>query len=215
MSLVTACLSPLTTFTLCWQVLSQFQNLYLEEQLEDCYVVGYRMVEFLSITLKDHPDYRVIHSDVQLHLQETRSILKAIAFSIDEMTLNTFMERDFDPQLDDSDDEENDGDDNTNWEPFEGWSFDLPELTADTDESSQDIDDHELVGDPELVVLSSSDEPDEEEDEPVYREAPVLADRSILYQLAIDSVPEESWEEDEEDKTPPSQSNTRWATMTL
>ena len=76
--------------------------------------------------------------------------------------------------------------------------------TTETDESSQSIEEEEHYRDPELVVLSSSDEP-EEEDEPVYKEAPVLADRSILYQLAMDSVPEEgSWieEEEEEDDEP-------------
>jgi hypothetical protein len=130
---------------------------------EETYVMGNRLVSFLSEALPRHPEYR----NTALQTLRTKSFqdliwiqeqMEEIAMSIDEEQLNHYVMHDFDPLQDDlsaSSAEDNDSDDlsfsdlvDTNrrdtWESFEGggWSFDLSSgdeavpVGTDTDVSS-------------------------------------------------------------------------------
>ena len=139
------------------QVIRQFGQMRDDPDCgaEECYVLGHRLVHFLSNALPQHPSYSsaAVLSQRQRVVTETltiRAALREIAVQIDEEQLNRYMAHDYDPLLEDDDDDDESESENDErldgaaasasaWERFDGWSFDVPGM-ADTDESSQDVD---------------------------------------------------------------------------
>ncbi len=116
--------------------------------------MGNRLIAFLGTALPRHPAYAASGAQrtvTQHHLQQIKLDMKRISILIDEEQLNRYITNDFDPLIDD---DEEDGDDLlrssadnfeplASWETFAGWSCQNDSLTPgfiDTDESSQDID---------------------------------------------------------------------------
>ena len=116
--------------------------------------MGNRLIAFLGTALPRHPAYATSVAQrtvTQHHLQQIQLDMQRISILIDEEQLNRYITNDFDPLIDD---DEEDGDDLlrnsgdnfeplASWETFAGWSGQNDNLTpgfVDTDESSQDID---------------------------------------------------------------------------
>ena len=127
-----------------------------DNKVEDAYVLGHRLLTFLSTALPKHPEYHTSLDQRTRCVTETiyiRTQLKKFALRIDEEQLNRFMEHDYEPPA--TDDEDEDEPDSLvsqqneeaknlpqkqhqqEWENFEGWSICRPNL-IDTDESSYD-----------------------------------------------------------------------------
>lgn len=131
---------------------------------EDAYVLGHRLVTFLSTALPRHPGYQTSLDQRMRCVTETvyiRTQLKRLALKIDEEQLNRYMENEYEPPETDEDDEDeeasvdsqqNETTEETrasplkhqlqqqqlhNWESFQGWSNCVPNM-VDTDESSYD-----------------------------------------------------------------------------
>lgn len=111
--------------------------------------MGHRLIHFLSEALPKHPDYMKKDASVsKLREKSFQSLLQikkhieALALRIDEEQLNKYIMHDFDPFAEDdcstSSCSEAEGEqlslspstfaqDDSQWESFDGWSFDLPE----------------------------------------------------------------------------------------
>lgn len=198
----------------------QFQLLCEQDAIEDAYVMGHRLIAFLSVALPRHPAYHSASQQraaCEQNLTWIRAQMGQIAIRIDEDQLNKFITNDFDPVIPDDDDatssDEDDEAETTpqqgTWERFAGWSFDLQHDVpgaVDTDESSQDIDEEQFAGlDRQLAAVAEADDDDpdpdledislqEEDDEAlVYeRDAPVLASTNFLKKIAKEDVRYES-----------------------
>lgn len=123
--------------------------------LEDTYVMGHRLVTFLSMALPKHPEY--LHGTVEKFRNRTfhdlvwiNDRMEQLALKIDEEQLNHFITDEFVPEPDDDDSSSSTSSsshknwvakEETGWENFGGWSFDVssgddtPAIT-DTDTSS-------------------------------------------------------------------------------
>jgi len=123
---------------------------------EATYVMGNRLVIFLSSALPKHPEYRVQAVSVprQKSFKDLLWIqhqMQALALKIDEDFLNCYIMNDFDPLAEDDDDSTTTDDSFSDlaaknsqqpWESFEGgWSYDLSSgdeapVATDTDVST-------------------------------------------------------------------------------
>jgi hypothetical protein len=121
--------------------------------MEDAYVMGHRLVAFLGSALPRHPAYVTStpqRAITERHLHWIQDQMQQIAILIDEEQLNRYITNDFDPVIEEDDEDEEhqycdhlcDEGELTEWEAFAGWSlhYDIPPGGVDTDESSQDID---------------------------------------------------------------------------
>lgn len=101
------------------QVVSQFrgQCANLETAscaaLEDTYVMGHRLIAFLSLALPQHPGYLTVAASANRNntfrdLIWINERMDEIALKIDEEQLNKFISLEFDPLPDDHDDEDDD-----------------------------------------------------------------------------------------------------------
>jgi hypothetical protein len=101
-------------FAVAHWALEQFHELYQSgKDLEETYVMGYRIVSFLTKCLPHHPGFRAA-SDIRQHarteLQLLRECLEDVALQIDEETCNMFVDE-FDPLFVVGDDDDDDVDD--------------------------------------------------------------------------------------------------------
>jgi hypothetical protein len=158
------------------QVMTQFRDLCERNAIEDAYVMGHRLINFLTAVQK-HPSYRSAlpqGKSTEQNLSWIHEKMRHIAFLIDEEQLNLYITNDFDPDI--HDDEEDDPTDHDNgktqseWEDFAGWSFSSSftkhdradtSVTLDTDESSQDVDEDQFSG----LIVRKLPEFDLEEDD--------------------------------------------------
>ena len=98
-------------FSVAHWALEQFHELYQNENgnLEETYVMGYRIVSFLTECLPKHPGFASapdIRRRAKVELDLLKECLEDVALQIDEETCNTFVD-DFDPLFvvgDDDDD---------------------------------------------------------------------------------------------------------------
>jgi hypothetical protein len=159
------------------QVMTQFRDLYERNAIEDAYVMGHRLINFLTAVQK-HPSYRSAlpqGKGTEQNLSWIHEKMRHIAFLIDEEQLNLYITNDFDPDIhDDEDDEPTDHGSEipstqSEWEDFAGWSLsssftkhDRADTsgTLDTDESSQDVDEDQFAG----LIVRKLPEVDLEED---------------------------------------------------
>jgi len=182
-------LSPwLTSFRCFLQVVNQFReqcSSVAPSTLEDTYVMGHRLIAFLSLTLPQHPEY--LQVNVSPHRNKTfrdlvwiNEQMDDLAVKIDEQELNRYISLEYDPNPVDLEDEEDDEQsthssnqrktiwslselDQGSWESFPNWnlfgtselSSDLPNVT-DTDTSSFD---NELNNTRETCSDSEREEP--------------------------------------------------------
>lgn len=150
------------------KVMIQFNDLCERNATEDAYVMGHRLVSFMTTALPRHPEFSTTKLTTERrYLARIQTQMRLIALAIDEEQLNVYITNDYDPVFSD-DDEEDTGEIYPNetpthsspaWENFAGWSFasstsssstledpregDVPGA-VDTDESSQDIDEEHL-----------------------------------------------------------------------
>jgi hypothetical protein len=199
------------------QVIEQFQELCDRNAMEDAYVMGHRLIAFLGTALPRHPSYAASTKERAItgaHLRRIQKQIRDIAIQIDEEQLNRYITNDFDPVIEEDDEEKKDEETPT-WEAFAGWSSfgcDTPPGGIDTDESSQDFDSDieffdfekrrskisEPSNDPELEDMISDDDydSDEESDDAanpfvIHCKPPVLS-TSILRKIAREAVRYES-----------------------
>lgn len=134
------------------QIISQFNTAFKRgSDLEAAYVMGHRLIHFLSEALPRHPDYMKkevaitrLREESLKSLVQIQKRLDSLALRIDEEQLNKYIMHDFDPLADDDSstsscsatEQEQRGlgldnnfpqEDFAQWENFDGWSFDLPE----------------------------------------------------------------------------------------
>lgn len=78
-----------------------FIQMIMENQaLEVCYVAGYYMMEFLlGEKLRGHPQYATIGATIQKHVKITKQIMESIAYKIDEIVVNRFVDVRFEPDV--------------------------------------------------------------------------------------------------------------------
>lgn len=131
----------------------------LDANLESAYVMGHRLETFLSIALPQHPEYERPklarkRAQAERDLKWIRVQLQDIACAIDEIQLNNYMDRQYDPAADDvsscsgsssaSDSPSCEGKGplsggESTWEAFTGWSTDKSPGLAETDTSNSDV----------------------------------------------------------------------------
>lgn len=115
--------------------------------------MGNRLIAFLGTALPRHPAYTTSVAQrtvTERHLQQIKATMKHISILIDEDQLNRYITNEFDPLIDDEDEDDDallqKSTDNfetpASWETFAGWSSHNENIPGfiDTDESSQDID---------------------------------------------------------------------------
>lgn len=160
------------------QVLSQFRALCKNNtNLEDAYVMGNRLVEFLGSALPNHPEYmnRTVLSLKNKSQQDLLWItqkMEELALGIDEQVLNDYFMHEYEPEPVDDDsvvsteDESDDQESFTEKKREEVWAFDPFDLSDDekpditfstTDTSTETTREFEVFQDPE-PELSFSDE---------------------------------------------------------
>jgi hypothetical protein len=107
-------------FSVAHWALEQFHHLYQSgKDLEETYVMGYRIVSFLTECLPHHPGLRSapdIRQRARAELELLRKCLEDVALHIDEETCNTFVD-DFDPLFVVGDVEDDDDDSITETTP--------------------------------------------------------------------------------------------------
>lgn len=139
-------------FALSEKIITRFDESFANgNDLEAIYVMGNRLIHFLTEALPMHPSYmkrdpvitRLRDKSFQ-SLVRIKKQMDAIALRIDEEELNKYILHDFDPFADESDDDScssagsdvnqafptglgrGQSKDAIQWESFDGWSFDLP-----------------------------------------------------------------------------------------
>lgn len=156
------------THSLFIQILVQFRESSKGTDLEETYVMGHRLVSFLSVALPKHVEYRntAMQSLRNKSFQDLLMIqqeMEALAVKIDEDHLNRYI-MNFDPVQEDDDDSSTSSDESDNlsfsdlaketdtWESFEGgWSYDLSSgdetpVVTDTDVSADSHDARQCHG---------------------------------------------------------------------
>eukprot|EP00934_Nitzschia_sp_Nitz4_P001329 Nitzschia sp. Nitz4//scaffold11_size288233//163710//165156//NITZ4_000782-RA/size288233-snap-gene-0.50-mRNA-1//-1//CDS//3329534098//1329//frame0 len=122
-----------------WQLFSKMYQ--LGANLEDTYVMGYRMLSFLTECLPRHPAFlRPAAADsrkrCQSELKQLQTCLEDLALRIDEEQCNQFAD-DFDPFVHDSDDSDSECEEvsktnDADWVGFSSWKQDRKPLSPTT-----------------------------------------------------------------------------------
>ena len=119
---------------------------------EDTYIMGYRMISFLTVYLPQHPGYKSpeaaeMREESRYELDQLQRCLERVALQIDEDRLNRFITDDFEPIVDKGFDWESENDSleegnnfqatprqqkTENWETFANWGPESQRKHADS-----------------------------------------------------------------------------------
>jgi len=120
-------------FQVASRALEQFHDMHLTgADLEETYIMGHRMLNFLTESMPNHPEYiRPESASLRMQCREQLELLREVLFDlelqIDEEQCNRFV-ADFDPIVDDDDDSDDEDDlpilnpnQTQDWVDFAAW----------------------------------------------------------------------------------------------